>query len=148
LGQASAALCNFKIEVKFSRLMRPAIISTGNSMISREFGDEFAREWIEAWNDHDLDRVLSHYSEDFTMSSPYIAQFFGISAGTLTGKAEIHAYWADVLAKLPSLKFELVQVLVGAASLIVYYRGVRGMAAEIFFFGEDLLVHRAAAHYE
>jgi ketosteroid isomerase-like protein len=43
-------------------------------MISRGFGEEFAREWIEAWNSHDLDRVLSHYADDFTMSSPYIAQ--------------------------------------------------------------------------
>ncbi|MEI8247817.1 MAG: hypothetical protein WCI51_18415 [Lentisphaerota bacterium] len=35
---------------------------------------EFATEWIAAWNSHDLNRVLSHYSEDFETSSPFIAK--------------------------------------------------------------------------
>jgi ketosteroid isomerase-like protein len=117
-------------------------------MISREFGEKFAKEWIEAWNSHDLDRVLSHYSEDFTMSSPYIAQIAGVESGSLTGKPAVRAYWAAALQKVPALRFELVQILVGAESVTIYYRGVRGMAAEVFFFGQDHLVHRAAAHYE
>jgi hypothetical protein len=41
-----------------------------------------------------------------------------------------------------------VQTLVGASSVTIYYRGVKGMAAEVFFFGQDHLVYRAAAHYE
>ena len=117
-------------------------------MISREFGEEFAKEWIEAWNSHDLDRILSHYSEDFTMSSPYIAQIAGVASGSLTGKTAVRAYWAAALQKMPTLRFELVQTLVGADSVTIYYRGVRGMAAEVFFFGQDHLVLRAAAHYE
>jgi ketosteroid isomerase-like protein len=117
-------------------------------MMSREFGEEFARAWIEAWNSHDLDRILSHYAEDFTMSSPYIAQIVGVASNNLTGKTAVRAYWAAALEKMPDLKFELVQTLIGVDSVIIYYRGVRGMAAEIFFFGQDHLVHRATAHYE
>lgn len=117
-------------------------------MISREFGEAFAQEWIEAWNGHDLDRVLSHYAEDFTMSSPYIAQIAGVASGTLTGKESVRAYWAAALQKMPTLRFEHRQTLVGADSVTIYYRGVRGMAAEVFFFGQDRLVIRAAAHYE
>jgi len=117
-------------------------------MISREFGDEFAKEWIAAWNSHDLERILSHYAEDFTMSSPYIAEIAGVASGSLTGKAAVRAYWSTALEKMPTLRFEHVQTLVGADSVTVYYRGVRGMAAEVFFFGEDHLVHEAAAHYE
>jgi ketosteroid isomerase-like protein len=117
-------------------------------MISREFGENFAKEWIEAWNSHDLDRILSHYSEDFTMSSPYIAQIAGVESGSLIGKPAVRAYWATALQKMPALRFELVQTLIGAESVVIYYRGVRGMTAEVFFFGEDHLVHRAAAHYE
>lgn len=117
-------------------------------MMSREFGEKFAKEWIDAWNSHDLDLVLSHYSEDITMSSPYIAQVTGIESGTLTGKAAIRNYWTAALQKAPHLSFKLVQTLLGADSVTIYYRGVRGMAAEVFFFGQDLLVVRAAAHYE
>ena len=31
------------------------------------FADQFARAWMEAWNAHDLDRVLAHYEEDFEL---------------------------------------------------------------------------------
>lgn len=116
-------------------------------MISREFADEFAHEWVEAWNAHDLDRILSHYAEDFEMSSPYIAQIAGEASGTLKGKAAVGAYWKLALARMPDLRFELVETLVGAHSLTLYYRGVRGMAAEVFWFGADERVIRAAAHY-
>lgn len=117
-------------------------------MIDREFAEKFAKEWIEAWNSHDLDRVLSHYADDFVMTSPYIAQIAGVASGTLSGKVAVRAYWAAALEKLPGLRFEHVQTLIGTDSVTIYYRGVKGMAAEVFFFGLDHLVHRAAAHYE
>ena len=37
------------------------------------FAERFATDWIAAWNSHDLDRVLTHYEDDFEMSSPLIA---------------------------------------------------------------------------
>ena len=116
--------------------------------ISRDFAEAFARDWVDAWNRHDIEAVLSHYADDFTMSSPYIAQIAGVESGSLTGKAAVRAYWSVALEKYPSLRFEPVQTLVGADSLTIYYRGVRGMAAEVFFFGHDQRVVRAAAHYE
>ena len=42
-------------------------------MITREQAERLASEWIAAWNDHDLERILAHYTDDFTMSSPRIA---------------------------------------------------------------------------
>lgn len=117
-------------------------------MINRAFAEEFARQWVEAWNNHDLEKILSHYTDDFVMSSPYIAQIAGEPSGTLRGKPAIREYWSAALKRMPTLRFELVQTLIGADSVTVYYRGVRGMAAEVFFFDQDGLVHRAAAHYE
>jgi ketosteroid isomerase-like protein len=46
-------------------------------MLDKAFAENFAAEWIAAWNSHDLDRVLSHYAGDFEMSSPIIAQIAG-----------------------------------------------------------------------
>ena len=117
-------------------------------MVDREFAEKFAKEWIAAWNSQDLDRVLAHYANDFVMMSPYIAQLAGVASGALTGKAAVRAYWAAALEKLPGLRFEHVQTLIGADSVTIYYRGVKGMAAEVFFFGPDRLVHQATAHYE
>jgi len=116
-------------------------------MISREFAERFAREWIEAWNDHDLERILSHYSDDFVMSSPRIAIVAAEPSGVLKGKAAIGAYWKKALAAAPKLRFELISTFVGADAIVLHYHGVRGLAAEVFFFGAEGRVVRAAATY-
>lgn len=116
-------------------------------MITRDFAEHFAAEWVAAWNAHDLPRILSHYADDFEMASPYIAQIADEPSGVLKGKAAVGAYWQAALARMPELRFELKEILVGAQSLTLYYRGARGMAAEVFFFDGKGLVSKAAAHY-
>jgi hypothetical protein len=116
-------------------------------MLSREFAEGFAAEWIEAWNSHDLDRILSHYADDFVMSSPRIAVLAGEPSGTLQGRQAVGAYWKRALEQAPQLRFELLATFVGADSIVLHYQGARGPAAEVFFFGQDGRVTRAAAHY-
>ena len=116
-------------------------------MIDADFAAHFAADWIAAWNAHDLDSILAHYSDDFEMSSPVIVQIAGEPSGRLKGKAAVGAYWAKALALIPELHFELVTTLLGVDSVTLYYKGVRGMAAEVFFFGPERKVVRACAHY-
>lgn len=116
-------------------------------MLTKDFADHFAAEWIAAWNAHELPRILAHYSEDFVMSSPYIAQLLGEASGTLKGKAAVGDYWRRALERMPALRFELVSTLAGVDSLVLYYRGARGMSAEVFFFNDAGKVVRASAHY-
>jgi ketosteroid isomerase-like protein len=109
---------------------------------------QFADEWIEAWNQHDLERILSHYAEDFTMSSPYIIDVMNEPSGKLKGKTAIAAYWGRALAKFPDLRFELIDVLAGANSVAInYYGRGRRRACEVFFFDAAGKVVNAAAHY-
>ena len=115
--------------------------------LTREFALRFTEDWIAAWNAHDLERILSHYTDDFEMSSPVIVEFMGEPSGTLKGKEAVRGYWAKALARLPDLHFELLDVFVGAASVVVHYRGPRGVSAEAFWFNSERKVHRAAAHY-
>jgi hypothetical protein len=116
-------------------------------MLDKAFAEHFAAGWIAAWNSHDLDRVLSHYADDFEMSSPIITQIAGEPSGKLKGKKAIGAYWAKALALIPNLHFELVTTLVGAHSITLYYKSHRGMSAEVFIFGPDKKVSAAFAHY-
>lgn len=116
-------------------------------MLDPDFAAYFATDWIDAWNRHDLDRILSHYADDFEMSSPYIVQMAGEPSGILQGKAAVRAYWASALQKIPNLRFELVNTLVGVDSIVIYYNGVRGPAAEVFYFDPAGKVIRACAHY-
>ena len=117
-------------------------------MIDNVFSQNFADEWIEAWNSHNLENVLSHYTEDFTMNSPVIVQMQGIASGKINGKENVGKYWEAALAKFPNLHFELITVLKGVNSVTLYYKGHRGFSAEVFFFNDCGLVYEAFAHYE
>lgn len=116
-------------------------------MIEQAFAEVFAADWIDSWNSHDLSRILSHYSEDFEMSSPVIGQVVGELSGTLKGKEAVGAYWTQALQLRPDLHFELISTLKGVNSITLYYRGHRGLSAECFHFGSDQKVVRAYAHY-
>lgn len=116
-------------------------------MIDKKFAEHFAKDWIDAWNSHDLDRILSHYSDQFEMSSPVIVQIAGEPSGTLKGKAAVGGYWAKALQLIPDLRFELLAILAGVNSITLYYKGARGLAAEVFHFGSDQKVVKAYAHY-
>lgn len=116
-------------------------------MISKEFAIEFAKEWIESWNSHDLQRILSHYHQDFVMSSPKISAIANEASGVLHGKDRVAAYWSKALSLLPDLKFRHISTFTGSDSLVIYYEGVSGLATEVFFFNEQGLVVKAAANY-
>jgi ketosteroid isomerase-like protein len=113
-----------------------------------KFAEHFAADWIDAWNAHDLDRILSHYGENFEMSSPVIAQMAVEPSGVLRGKPAVGAYWKKALALIPDLRFELLSVLVGVGSITLYYKGAKGrLAAEVFQFDQNQKVVRASAYY-
>ncbi len=116
-------------------------------MITTEFASQFAKEWVAVWNSRDLDRILAHYADDFEMASPYIAEIAGEPSGVLKGRTAVAAYWAKALAQLPTLHFELHSTLVGAQSIVIYYKGVRGMVAELFCFDPQGKVSKSSAHY-
>jgi ketosteroid isomerase-like protein len=89
-------------------------------MITTEFAREFAQEWVDSWNSHNLDRIMSHYAADFEMTSPFIATLMQEPSGTLKGKENVRAYWSKALERLPDLHFELIDGLVSVASITIY----------------------------
>jgi hypothetical protein len=116
-------------------------------MITKEFAAQFSTEWVDSWNAHDMERILSHYTDDFEMASAYIIQIAGEPSGKLKGKDAVGAYWRTALERMPTLHFEHFSTLVGVESITIYYKGARGMAAEVFFFNADLKVWKCCAHY-
>ena len=117
-------------------------------MIDERFAEHFAADWIDSWNSHDLSRILSHYAENFEMTSPVIIQQVGEPSGRLNGKESVGAYWRQALEGNPELHFKLISILIGVGSITLYYQGHRGLSAEVFHFGPDQKVVRAYAHYE
>ncbi|MBP7514269.1 MAG: nuclear transport factor 2 family protein [Flavobacteriales bacterium] len=117
-------------------------------MITREFVEVFANEWISAWNSHNLDLIMSHYAEGFEFSSPFVITVAGEPSGRLKGHAAVGAYWSKALARRPDLHFRLVTVFAGVASAVIHYQRHDGSyGAEHFEFDTDGKVLGSSAHY-
>ncbi len=109
---------------------------------------EFARDWIDSWNSHNLDRVLAHYTEDFEMSSPFIVERLGREDGILKGKTAVAEYWKPGMSRDPPLKFELMDVLAGINQLTIYYRSEGAkVVAESLTFDSSLKVVSGSAQW-
>jgi hypothetical protein len=117
-------------------------------MMIREEAVRFAEGWAVAWNAHDLNRVLAHYSDDFETATPFIAKLMGELSGTLKGKEQVGAHWRRALDRIPDLHFGVLDVFAGVGSVVIYYKAVLGLlACEVFFLDGQGKVCKAAAHY-
>ena len=92
--------------------------------MEKEFANNFVSEWFEAWNSHDLDKIMSHYSDDFEMNSPVITQIINEKSGKLKGKTAVRVDWEKALNMNPSLHFEFIKCFLGANSRIIHCRHV------------------------
>jgi catechol 2,3-dioxygenase-like lactoylglutathione lyase family enzyme/ketosteroid isomerase-like protein len=116
--------------------------------MNQEQAVQFAEAWADAWNRHDLERVLAHYDADVEMTSPFIAELTGDPRGTLWGKSALRAYWQEALIRFPDLRFELIGVYAGVDGLAIHYESVRGLlACEVLTLNDEGVVTKAAAHY-
>jgi ketosteroid isomerase-like protein len=105
--------------------------------------------WTAAWNAHDLEAILAHYTDDVVFVSPFVVKLLGEPSGTLRGKEALRAYFARALAAYPDLRFEPRAMLVGVGSLVYAYQSVGGLqAAEVMFVAADGRVDRVLAHYD
>jgi len=101
----------------------------------------FAVQWAAAWNDRDLARVLEHFTDDVTFSSPKALETVG--RVTVRGKAALRGYWERALGRVETLRFDVVRALwdpVRSEIGIVYDREVNGRrdrAIELLRFGAD-----------
>jgi hypothetical protein len=131
-----------------ARLPAAAGSGKGTITLTCEHAVELAQAWIDAWNAHDLDAILSHYADDVEFVSPFVERLLGDATGAVRGKQPLRAYFARGLAAYPDLRFELLEVLWGVDSVTLYYRSVRGLlAAEVMCLGPDGRVGRVLAHY-
>jgi ketosteroid isomerase-like protein len=82
--------------------------------------------WFEAWNNHDLDAITSHYSDDVEMKGPTIVGRWNREDGCLHGKQEVRTHFARGLELAPNLHFELEEILLGLDGYAVVYRRDNG----------------------
>ena len=91
-------------------------------MISNRGPSELAAKWEEAWNSHDLDRILALYSEDVIFKSPRIRTVSGKESGVLRGKSAVRDYLCRIFDRRPDLNCYVDHVFAGVDSVALEYR--------------------------
>jgi predicted ester cyclase len=107
-----------------------------------------AHEWTEAWNGHDLDRIMAHYEDAVELTSPVAARLLERADGKVVGKTDLRAYFRRGLEAFPDLHFQLENVLWGLSSVVLYYKNQKGtQAAEFMQVSVSGKIVRVVAHY-
>lgn len=117
-------------------------------MMTPEIAAGFASSWYAAWNAHDIDAMMAHYSPVIEHSSPFIKRYNGTDDTSIRGIEGVRDYFARALVRNPTLRFDPIHVTVGLESVILVYRRMTGdLAAEVFFFDDAGKVVRSVSHY-
>ena len=111
------------------------------------FAETFASQWLDAWNAHDLDAILSHFSEEVTFTSPIARQIVDGSDGVVRGKPALRSYWHEGLRRSPELHFEIEGLYVGVNTLVIHYRNHSGgLVNEVLTFDGPLVIEGHATY--
>ncbi len=139
--------------------MRPRLTGAGDEpaktskdkrddRMSEKEAQAFAHHWVRAWNSHDLDAILSHYATDVRLISPVAAALLNNPSGEVVGREALRAYFTRGLEAYPDLKFELLDVMWGLSSIVLYYENQNGKkTGEFMEFDAEGKVIRVVANY-
>ncbi|MFO0725063.1 MAG: nuclear transport factor 2 family protein [Myxococcota bacterium] len=113
--------------------------------------ERIAHAWIEAFNAHDVDRLVALYAEDAHHTSPKLRVQKPETLGRIVGRAALHAWWTDAIQRIPSLAYRLSAVTAGERSVFIEYtRHAEGQdplpVAEVFEIAQGLIVASRVYH--
>ncbi len=112
---------------------------------------EFARWWVQAWSNRDVDGVAACFADNVRFVSPRAAEVTGNPV--VVGRQALRDYWQRAVASTKSIVFSLDQVLedVGGEHIVIVYTsdidGQRKRACEFMQFdNEGKIVAAEAMH--
>ena len=118
----------------------------GEPMITKEIAKKFASEWEHAWNSHDIDKIMDHYDNDIVLVSPIAGKLLGDPL--VKGYESVRTYFMKGLQTYPDLKFDVLDVLYGEKSIVIYYVNQSGTkAGEFMQLNSDHKIVKMYAHY-
>ena len=121
--------------------------------ISDSFVKDHIQRWINAWNNKDLETVLSMFTEDIEFSSPKIKLIVPeFNSEKVNNKQDLKHYWSTALHKLTSLYFTPKEYFIkGNICLLEYIATFDGknkfLSIEKFEFNDDHKIYKASAFY-
>lgn len=112
---------------------------------------QIATRWFEAFNEHNLEKLLSLYDEQARHYSPKLKVRQPETKGLIKGKAALRAWWQDAFDRLPTLKYEVVKLTADEEQVFMEYtRSVDGeeplSVGEVLQISNGLIVYSRVYH--
>lgn len=88
---------------------------------------QIALKWFEAFNEHDLEKLLSLYDDHAEHYSPKLKLRQPETNGLIKGKPALRAWWQDAFDRLPTLRYEVKKLTADEEQVFMeYMRHVQG----------------------
>ncbi len=75
--------------------------------MSAQNNKQIATKWFEAFNAHDLEKLLSLYNDNAQHYSPKLKIRMPETQGLIKGKQALREWWQDAFDRLPTLQYEV-----------------------------------------
>jgi ketosteroid isomerase-like protein len=110
-----------------------------------------AHLWFEAFNAHNLEKLLSLYDEDAEHFSPKLKIRHPETKGLVTGKEALRTWWKDAFDRLPSLHYKVTSLTSNSDRVFMeYIRTVDGeenmLVAEVLEIKEGTIIASRVYH--
>lgn len=110
-----------------------------------------AHAWFEAFNSHNLEKLLSLYDDEAVHFSPKLKIRHPETNGLVTGKNALRKWWQDAFERLPSLHYKVTSLTANADRVFMeYVRTVNDendmLVAEVLEIKEGFIVASRVYH--
>ncbi len=110
-----------------------------------------AHKWFEAFNNHNIDQLLSLYDDEAEHFSPKIKIKKPETNGLVKGKIALHDWWQDAFKQLPTLNYKVTSLTANDDRVFMeYIRTVNNeddmLVAEVLEIKEGKIVFSRVYH--
>jgi limonene-1,2-epoxide hydrolase len=110
-----------------------------------------ARLWFEAFNAHDLDKLLSLYDENASHYSPKLKIKHPETNGLITGQKELRTWWQEAFDRLPTLQYKVTSLTANNDRVFMEYvrkvnHEIDMLVAEVLEINEGVIVLSRVYH--
>ena len=112
---------------------------------------QLANAWISAFNNHNIENLLDLYADDAEHYSPKLKIKHPETNGWVKGKLSLRTWWEDAFTRIPTLHYELKNLLVDENQVLMeYLRKADGeadmMVAELLLIGNGRIIRSKVYH--
>lgn len=108
-------------------------------------------QWFDAFNDHDLEKLLSLYHDEAKHYSPKLKLLHPETQGLIIGKQALREWWEDAFLRLSSLHYIVTSLTANTERVFMEYtRQVHNepdmLVAEVLEIRDDLIIASRVYH--